>query len=58
MHGSLVNFAARLMCCKLIKYTGGILIDTNTLQLCTGKSEAQLQVELMGGVIQVRAPPS
>jgi len=30
MHGSVVNFAARLMCCPLIKYTGGILCDRKT----------------------------
>ena len=34
MHGSHVNFAARLMTCKLIKEIGGILCDKATLDLC------------------------
>jgi class 3 adenylate cyclase len=35
MHGSLVNFAARLMCCPLIKYAGGVLVDMQTMEECT-----------------------
>ena len=34
MHGSHVNFAARLMTCKLIKEVGGILCDKATMDLC------------------------
>lgn len=36
MHGSHVNFAARLMTCKLIKEKGGILCDKATLDVCEG----------------------
>ena len=38
MHGSHVNFAARLMTCKLIKEKGGILCDRATLDACDGIS--------------------
>lgn len=38
MHGSHVNFAARLMTCKLIKETGGILCDRATRDACEGIS--------------------
>ena len=35
MHGSVVNFSARLMTCPLIKNSGGILCDEQTAQLAT-----------------------
>jgi hypothetical protein len=35
MHGSIVNFSARLMTCPLIKYAGGMLCDAETKQLAT-----------------------
>lgn len=36
MHGSHVNFAARLMTCPLIKYDGGVLCDRATRDACDG----------------------
>eukprot|EP01050_Picozoa_sp_SAG11_P007323 SAG11_NODE_606_length_8231_cov_5.017462_2_plen_1689_part_00 len=35
MHGSMVNFSARLMTCPLIINTGGILCDAETVKLAT-----------------------
>eukprot|EP01052_Picozoa_sp_SAG31_P005472 SAG31_NODE_241_length_19364_cov_17.168544_5_plen_1221_part_00 len=35
MHGSIVNFSARLMTCPVIKNAGGILCDEETVRLAT-----------------------
>ena len=40
MHGSCVNFAARLMSCALIKHTGGVLVDHATMRACAADAAA------------------